>query len=208
MCVTISAGEKEKMDVKDILSNAAQAVDDAGIKGELRVVAFEKAVDMIAASAGLSQKMEGSAYALQSGGGAAGAAATGSLLAKVAQNLRVDVDTVKDVYHEADGKFDIIISPTRLEKAKSTGMKQLALLVVAARQGAELEEFTDADHVRYFAEQYKKYDSANFATDLKSMETEFRIRREGRKILLKLSRPGIERAAELVRRLGASEPAQ
>jgi hypothetical protein len=38
------------------------------------------------------------------------------------------------------------------------------------------------------------------------MEDEFRIRRDGRKILLKLSRPGMERASELVRRLGGAEP--
>lgn len=196
------------MDAKDILSAAASAVDEANIKGEFRTIAFEKAVDLVAASAGVA----GGKAAPPSGGSAAGgksapAAADGTLLSKVAVKLKVDLDSIKEVYHEADGKFDIIVSPTMLEKAKSTGMKQLALLVAAVRQGAELEEFTDADHVRYFADAFNRYDAGNFATDLKSMEDEFRIRRDGRKILIKLSRPGWDRAAELVRRLGGADPA-
>jgi hypothetical protein len=195
------------VDAKDILAAAMTAVDEANIKGEFRVPAFEKAVDLIAASAGISAGKGVPPSGVAGTGGKSGVPIIngGTLLAKVAVRLKIDLDTVKEVYHEADGKFDIIVSPTMLEKAKSTGMKQLALLVAAARQGAELEEFTDADHVRHFADAFNKYDGGNFATDLKSMEDEFRVRRDGRKILIKLSRPGWDRAAELVRRLGGAE---
>lgn len=191
------------MEVKDILVTAAKAVDDAGIKENLHQIAFEKAIEMIAASAGTPVGKVSPPLGSADVAGTTGGDET--LLGKVAAKLKLDLDTVKEVYHEADGRFDIIVSPTKLEKAKSAGMKQLALLIAAARQGAELEEFTDAEHIRYFADEFKKYDSANFATDLKGMEEEFRIRREGRKILVKLGRPGWDRAAELVRRLGGAE---
>lgn len=194
------------MDVKDILAAAEKAVDEAGIKGDLRTIAFEKAVELVAASAG----MPVGKAATPSGAGAAAKTRTpsdGSLLASVADKLKLDVETVKEVFHEADGKFDIIVPSSKLEKAKSTGMKQIALLVAAARQGGELEEFTDADQIRSFAEQFKKYDGGNFATDLQSMTDEFRIRRDGRKIYVKLSRPGLERATELVKKLAGEEPA-
>jgi hypothetical protein len=194
------------MEVSEILAIAQAEVDKAKIAGPLKPIAFDKAVDLVAASAGLSVGKAAApspAPSTRSSGGAP--ASDGTLLGSVSARLKIGLDTLKEVYHEQDGKFDIIVSPGVLEKAKSTGMKQLALLVAAARQGAELEEFTDADHIRHFADAFNKYDEGNFATDLKGMTEEFRIRRDGRKILVKLSRPGWDTAAALVRRLGGDE---
>lgn len=193
------------MEVSDILASAQEAVKKAQIDDSLKPVAFEKAVDLLAASAGLTSGKEHVPSAAASGSAAGTTSADGTLLGKVASKLKLDVATVKEVLHEEDGKFDVIVSPGALEKAKSTGMKQLALLVAVARQGAELEEFTEADHIRYFADTFGKYDEGNFATDLKSMTEEFRIRRDGRKILVKLSRPGWDAAAALVRRLAGED---
>ena len=60
------------------------------------------------------------------------------------------------------------------------------------------KEWTDADEIRRFVEDFKRYDSANFAASLKEMDEIFRIKQSGRKITLKLGRPGWDKAAELV----------
>lgn len=196
------------MDVKAILAEAAKAVEDANIPKELRQSAFEKAVELIAASKGVPAAIQSSAFG--AAGATRGAVAVvddGTLLSKVAAKLKIDLDTLKEVFHEQDGKFDIIVPPAKLETRKAPGMKQLALLVAAARQGAELDDFTDMEHIRHFAVEFNKYDSANFATDLKDLEDELRFRRDGRKIFVKLTRVGWERSAELIRRFGGAEAA-
>jgi hypothetical protein len=194
-----------KVEVSEILALAEAEVNKAKITAALRPIAFEKAVDLIVASAGMPAGKAAPPYLGAAAARVGGGTPNATLLGLVATRLKIDLDTVKEVYHEQDGKFDIIVSPGVLERAKSTGMKQIALLVAAVRQAAELEEFTDADHVRHFADAFNKYDEGNFATDLKGMTEEFRIRRDGRKILLKLSRPGWDSAAALVRRLGGAE---
>jgi hypothetical protein len=195
------------VDVKAILAEAAKAVDDAKIPDSLRQSAFEKAVDLLAASKGAGEVGERT----PSGGGAAPTPVTiiddGTLLSKVATKLKVSPETVGEVLHEKDGRFDVIVPPAKLAAGKAPGMKQLALVVAAARQGAELDDFTDMEHIRHFAVEFNKYDSANFATDLKDLEDELRFRKEGRKIFVKLTRVGWERAAALIRQLGGEEAA-
>ena len=195
------------MDVKAILAEAAKAVDEAKIPEALRQSAFEKAVDLLAASHGAAPP---SPPAPSGSGGSGRPPVTivddGTLLSKVAAKLKVNPETVGEVLHEKDGRFDVIVPPAKLAAGKAPGMKQLAMVVAAARQGAELDDFTDMEHIRHFAVEFNKYDSANFATDLKDLEDELRFRKEGRKIFVKLTRVGWERAAALIRQLGGEEP--
>jgi hypothetical protein len=196
------------VDVKAILAEAAKAVDEANVPEALRQSAFEKAVDLLAASQGAGAAIQPPPSGSGGTGRIAGAAAAvddGTLLSKVGVRLKIGMESIGEVLHEKDGRFDIIVPPAKLAAGKAPGMKQLALIVAAARQGAELDDFTDMEHIRHFAIEFNKYDSANFSTDLKDLEDELRYRKEGRKMFVKLTRVGWERAATLIRQLGGEE---
>jgi hypothetical protein len=199
------------VDVKAILSEAAKAVDEANIPEPLRQAAFEKAVDLLAASSGASAaiplQQSGYASPLQHPGQQQPIVDDGTLMSKVGAKLKIGRETLGEVLDERDGKFDVIVPPGMLATGKAPGMKQLALIVAAARQGAELDDFTDVDHIRHFATEFNKYDSANFATDLRDLQDELRFRKDGRKLSVKLTRVGWERATALIRQLGGEESA-
>jgi hypothetical protein len=196
--------------VAAILAEAIAAVNAADVPPDLKEAAFSKAVDVImakrtaAARVGMDTATTAPATA-PAAGRRAPAIAGGDLLGRIGNRLRLARDVVAEVFDEQDGKIDIIVAQRKLAPGKAPGTKQLATLVAAARQGADIEEWTDADEIRRFVEDFKRYDSANFAAALKEMDDIFRVKQSGRKISLKLGRPGWERAAELVAKLAGEE---
>lgn len=194
--------------LRAILEQAMAAVDAAVIPDELRAVAFSKAVDVI-----IAHRRAGSPAGMQVGSASPSAnasprhrmPATPDTIGAVAERLRLDREIVVQVFDETDGKIDIIVPPRKLATGKAPATKQLALLVAAARQAAEIDEWTDADEIRRIAEEFKKYDQSNFAATLKQMDDVFHIKQSGRSIKVRLSRPGWDRAAELVTKLTGEE---
>jgi hypothetical protein len=184
--------ESDMADVSAILTAAAKAVEEANLPDDLRQAGFQKAIDLLTrgTEAGPAPAIPAIHAPTETGGR--------DLLAKIAARLRLTEQIVSDVYEETDGAIDVIVPAARFEARKAPAAKQIALLVAAARQGAELEEWTDVDQIRHFAEEYKKYDPNNFAATLKEMDDVFRVKQTGRTITLKLSRPGWDKAAELV----------
>lgn len=193
-----------KEEVKDILEASKEAVANADIPPELQEVAFSKAFDLLA-----RERMGPQEPRMEQPADTPTAVRrppeSESVLTRIAARLRVGQEAVESVFHAEGNGFDILVPGSRLDRTKSGATKQLALLITAARQGAELEEWTDADEIRHFAEEFKRYDSANYASSIKELSDVLLIRQSGRKILVKLSRPGWERAAELVRRLSGEE---
>lgn len=190
--------------IKDILSEATEAATGDTIPPELREVAFSKVFDLLVSQRMGTPKADMVPPALV-GSTPAAAVSAESPLGKIAARLRVSEASLESVYHPDGNAFDILVPGSRLDAKKAPATKQLALLVCAARQGAELEEWTDADEIRHFSEEFKRYDSANFASAIKELSDVLLIRQSGRKMLVKLSRPGWERAADLVRRLSGEE---
>ena len=191
------------MEVKDILRAAHEAVDAADVPDELRAAAFSKAVDLLSAD-------------LRSGANTSSGASPGtpgvqkiekptSLMDRIASKLGLDVETVREVYREVDGDVRLIAPSSKLTRGKSAATKQVALLVAAARQAAEIEEFTSADIIRAIADDYRTLDSPNFAAALREMSTTFRFDGTSRNRMLKVSRPGWEEARRLVQELGGDE---
>jgi hypothetical protein len=200
--------ERDKDDVSVILVEAISAVNAANVPPELKEAAFSKAVDVIMARRTAARREQ---MGLEEPGPpgplprAGTQVASDDALSRIANRLRLDRAVVAEVFDEQDGKIDVIVAPKKLDPRKAPATKQLATLVAAARQGADLEEWTDADEIRRFVEDFKRYDSANFASALKEMDDIFRIKQTGRKITLKLGRPGWDRATELVAKLGGED---
>lgn len=202
--------DNDKAYVKEILEEAMFLVADFQLNGLAWSTAYSKAVELLherrKTGRVVSTDTEKSVHAAETMLRAIEVKTTGGgLLDRVADRLRLDRAVVADVFDDSDGSIDVIVAPRKLDPAKARATKQLALLVVSARQAAELEEWTDVDEIRRLAEDYKKYDSANFASAIKEMQDDFRFKQVGRKITVKLGRPGWERASEMVRRLAGEE---
>lgn len=194
------------MDVDKVLSEALRAIDEAKIPPELRSVAFEKAVDLISGNGRQHGTANGASQTSSQQRESTVTTSAGNAVDRIAARLKLDPEVVGEVFAELDGDLAIIVSPRKLIEGKSGGTKQLALLLAAGRQAAGLEEFTPTKLVRDVAEDFKKFDSPNFASTLGSMSNEFNFHGTGQSRSVKLSRGGWEDAANLVRRLGGGEP--
>lgn len=189
------------MNAEDVLRQALAAVDGAEIPSELRQAAFAKAVDLI------SGPREPQSDVSSSNGSRLAPAqirlnnTNGGMLDKIGQKLGVDLAVVEAIFHEDEGEPALGIAPGKLPVAKTAATRDIALLISAARQAAELEEFTPASKIREIAEDYKRCDSSNFASAIGGMTESFTFKGTGQGRQVKLSRPGWEHAKELALRL-------
>jgi hypothetical protein len=194
--------ELKKMDITTILVEARRAVENAELPAELQQTGFAKAIDLLSPvergtlpQRGIASRQSLPLH-LEKGS---------SALDSLADKLTIDVSVIGEIYHEQDGELEVTVPVGKLEAGKMAGTRQLALLVTAGRQGAGLEEYTSIEKIRAFAELYKRYDSPNFSRTVEGMKDEFSIRKDGKRRLLRVSRPGWEAAAKLIRELGGIE---
>lgn len=195
---------------REVLIQALKDVEEAAVPEDLREVAFSKSFDLRAGTTGATTQAQ---YPAPPDGGStrpseqrAGATAAGDVLASIAERLKIDRDTVAEVFTSEDGEPELIISPTKLPEKAATGTKEIALLIAGARQAAGIEDWTSTDEIRKACVDYKRYDQANFASTIHEMGDVFNSRKESpRKTQVRLARPGWERLAAAIRRLGGGE---
>jgi len=184
-------------DVESILADAVKAVTDAKVPDDLKSIAFEKAVDLLAA------RISPQPAAPQSAGGATSAAPTavGSQLDRLAARFGLAHDVVEGVFAEGRNGLQVNVRPERLSRSKSAGARELAMLVAAMHQ-AESDDPTPVEEIRRVVEEYSRYDQPNFASSLAAMKGPFLVSGPSRARTFKLTRPGWQQAADLVRELG------
>ncbi len=187
-------------DVESILSGAVKAVTDAKVPDDLKSVAFEKAVDLLAG------RITPAAAATQ---GAAGAVASptpvaGSQLDRLAARLGLPHDVVDGVFAEGRDGLHVNVRPERLSRSKSAGARELAMLVAAMHQ-AESDEPTSVEEIRRVVEDYNRYDQPNFASSLAALKGPFLMSGPSRTRTFKLTRPGWAEASKLVERLASQK---
>lgn len=199
----------EKLDVTKLLKQAMDAVNDAGIPDELKPLALDKAIDLFASAGsfvpgaiGAGQGAEAGDGGKRSSGTAGPVGADASPLEKIATRLKLDAETVSEVYdHDADG-LKIVLGTAKFDQAKSAGTKQLALLFAAGTQGAGIEDWTPAKDLRDVVKDFNRFDSANFAYTITRMDDVFLFRgNSAQSRELKVNRKGFERAAALIKDL-------
>lgn len=186
------------MEPSELLRQAVKAVEDAEVPDDLRVAAFERAVELLSglASPGIALVPARSSAAVSTA-----SAVPGGLFDQAAQRLGVPREVLEDVFHTDGDEIGIGLAASRFDKSKSGGTRQLALLVAAARQAAGLEEWTSTGVIREVCRDYGKFDSANFASTIRGMGDVFNFRGRGHQLDVKLTRPGYERAGELLQGL-------
>lgn len=188
------------MDVKDVLITANRAVQEAELPEDLKDTAFAKAVDLIAGTGQVARPSSAVVSTPTRSADIFGQPTVddGGTLGRIAAKLRVDIDTVRELYNEEDGKLEVTVPSAKLETSKKGATKQLALLVAAGRQAAGLEEYTPLERVREVAELFRRYDSPNFARTIQEMEEDFSFRGESRSRAIRVSRPGWEHVTRLI----------
>lgn len=190
-------------DISEILVRALKDVEDAKFPDSLKETALREAIRLRSEEAGFGVSPQvGHSTTAARQQEPAGAA---DLLGKIASRLGVERGPLEDIFDEQDGSIGLIVAPRRLDGAVASGTKQIALLVAAARQGAQLEDWTSVNEIRRWCEEYKRYDSTNFSKTIGSMDNVFGMRGQKQQRQLKMSRPAWDEAAELVRELAGGE---
>jgi hypothetical protein len=185
------------MDPEKLLTTTMTHLDNAGVPDALRPVAFPKVFDLLVGKPSLLASNLGDRNLVDRANG------EGAPLQQIANKLNVDIGVVERVYAFEDGEVELVVPAKNLKGAKSQATADIAVLVAAGRQAVGLDEgWTSVDAVRKWCENYKKYDSGNFASTIKSLDTVMTVRGAGRDRKLKMTSPAWSKAAELVESLG------
>lgn len=188
-------------DVSEKLRAAVEAIEAADVPDDLREVAFSRALDLLA-GVQVPVPVKGDEPV---GGTVHDEPPSGELpevLERIAAELDVPAAAIERVYRVDGEKLDLEVPPSALPDSDAGAARQIALLIAAGRQLGGLDEkWTDIDEIRDVCVEYSRYDVNNFATSLKRLRDELRFGDEG----VRITRPGKERAQDLVRRLGGAE---
>jgi hypothetical protein len=193
----------DRNDVSNILANAVKAVDDAKVPDDLRAVAFERTLELLVGGVRPAPFTPAapSGPAASTGQASTGA---GALMARLADRLQIARDLLETVYTEHEGKLVVSLPHGKLTKSKSTGAREIALLVCAAEQAAS-DEATPVESIRKVAKEYDKHDQPNFASALAELKGQTIIGGATRARTYKLTKPGWSEVTKLVTRLTSTQ---
>jgi hypothetical protein len=192
---------------REVLMTTLEDVEQSDTPEDLRAIAFSKVFDL---RSGVSTPMS---QPYTNPGPTTGAGSTtlttsapsDDLLTAIAARAATDRETVAEVFDQRNGELELIIGAGKLPSQVAAGTKEIALLMAGGRQAAGVEEWTALDVVRDVCADFKKLDSGNFSKTIRSMTDEFNVRKESdRKTVVRVSRPGWEAFAILIKRLSGT----
>jgi hypothetical protein len=129
----------------------------------------------------------------------------GDVLGRIASALKVDRGILELVYDVRDGEPELVVASRRLASNKAQAARQLAQLISAARQAAGLEEWTSTATIRKVVTDYGKLDVSNFAATIQQMDKVAVIRGKALQREVKITRPGMEATADLIKSIAGHE---
>jgi hypothetical protein len=183
--------------IASLLQDALRAVEDADIPEDLRQVAFSKAFDT------LSGGTPAASSESPAGGETTTPAPVGSELGRIAARLAIHEAATEASFDLDEDDIRLTVPARKFNVQKSRATKEIALLLAAGRQAAELEERTEVGIIRDVVNDYGKLDPANFASTIREMDEEFIISGSGKQRRVKVNRTGFERAGELIKEMQA-----
>ena len=184
-------------EVTQMLQEAQAAIDAAGVAKDIRAVAFDKAVGLLAGSprGDLGGPIQPVGTVRPSGD---------SPIARIAAWLGLEEQVTSNVFAVVDDQVHVMLPTSALDSSKRGGTQQLALLVAAMNEAGG-EQWTPVDAVRPVAEHYGRYDSPNHSKAITGVADMLNITGSGKQRRMKLRAAGKERVAQLVEKLGGSE---
>jgi hypothetical protein len=196
-------------EVRQAAAAALADVNALAVEGEDRKIVLKALLDARLGRSALAPAAFNGVAASVSNGAAAPAApavASGDVVDKMSAVLKVDRDTLDLVYALQEGEPHVVVSAKKIAPNKALAARQLGHLVAAARQAAGLEEWTSAATIRKVVTDYGRLDSGNFASAIQQMDNVAVIRGKGQQREVKITKPGMEAAGELIKSLaGATE---
>jgi hypothetical protein len=187
-----------KENLQLIIRNALDITQGAQVPPHLESVAFGKVLDILAARS----ESDG-----RTNSGVPPSAAQRqerhtpdeSPTKRIAAKLGLVLSVVEQVFSsDAGNGIEVIIGPGRLGASKKAGTQEIAILVAGGRQIAGLEEWTSTKRIREVCDHYRKFDSDNFARDIKELDDVFGFKGKGRMMEVKINRPGTDRLSSLI----------
>jgi hypothetical protein len=195
--------------VTELLKSAVSAVNASGAKGELREPAFKAALSLLISDPESGALQQGEPRIKPKSTPTAPSQASGSSgsrpLDMIAGVLKINVDKLRYVYTEKNGEPELSIKSSKLPTSKSAGARDIALLVMAARQAAEIDDYTEAETIRAACKRYGKFDQNNFGTTMASLDNHVISEGKRSNMKRKLTHPGLEEAAELIQKYAAQD---
>jgi hypothetical protein len=191
-------------EIKEMMKEVVKALDEADIPEDLRVTAFEKGFDALMGTPPTTATTAPSV--VQESGRQIDRAvpADGPSLEAIASRLGLDLELVGEIYYVDGESLGLAVASSKFHPKKAAATQQIALLVAAGRQAGGWDEWTHASRIRDVARDYGRFDPANFATTIKRMGNVFSFRGRARSVEVRLTRPGYEQAANLMRELGGA----
>lgn len=189
------------IDINDpvgVLRRAQELVDEADVADDLRPAAFTAAVELVSRGVSLaSQAPEARAVQTTPPGIASG----DSALAKIAQALGVDEESLAYIYEEDGGDLRLVVRRSLLPNpdSRAAAMRDVAQIVMAGRQLGGLADWTTYERLRAEAEELGVLDRANFATEIQTLDIRVQGGRRSREA--RLTRHGLDAAIALIRRV-------
>jgi hypothetical protein len=190
--------------IEEILREAATAVAAADVPEDLRSVAFGKAVDLIVEAPTASDT--GTKVGQRPRRQQPEAGSKGNPLEMISGRFGTEIEVIDEAYEVEEGVPQLTIPRSKLANAKKAATQQIALLVAAARQATEVEDWTQSKMTRESVERYGKYNSPNFAAAISELEDDLSFSGKGQSRKVKVRRQGFKNAGTLVEQLlGKSE---
>jgi hypothetical protein len=125
----------------------------------------------------------------------------GDWLGRLAKRLRLEQDTLVDVFDLEDGEPRLIVPPSRLPRQRARAMRVVALLVASARQGAGIDDgWTATAVLRDACKEMGVFDQANFAAEITAVEG-LAFKGSGVSRHVKVTARGFEQAAAEIEQL-------
>ena len=200
-----------------IVREAGRIVSGADLPDPLRGHAFERALDVLLAEAALPGPRAAVPRSASPAPAVAGARerpdaaerhggpeGSPSPLARIARRAGIGEREAKEVYRFDNDQLALVVGDKKLDRNKATGSRQITLLVAGGRQAAEFEEWTALSRTREICSFYNRLDSKNYAATVKSMADVFNFHGQGVQREVRLTMPGWDEWAALVRKLAAA----
>jgi hypothetical protein len=184
-------------EVKRLMREAVQAVEEAEVPEDLRATAFEKSFDALIGAGGADERET----RRDTHAPTVVPPSDGPSLEGIAARLGLELALVEEMYYADGDSLSLTVASSKFDPRKAGATQQIALLLAAGRQAGGWDEWTQVGHIRDACRDYGRFDVANFATTVKRMGDVFSFRGRARQLEVRVTRPGFEQAAALARDL-------